>query len=133
MIYVAYGSNLNKGQMSLRCPNAVALGKMYLPDYKLVFRGVADIEESKGDYVPVGLWEVTADCITSLDRYEGTPILYSRVDIGVGFTYQMNNSGYASPSINYLRSIYQGYLDFDFNDDDINTLLSGANYQQQVG
>ena len=25
------------------------------------------------------------------------------------------------------------YLDFDFNDDDINTLLSGANYQQQVG
>ena len=125
MIYIAYGSNLNKRQMSKRCPNATPLGKMYLPDYKLVFRGVADIEESKGDYVPVGLWSVTDYCIKALDRYEGVPRLYSRVYLeDIGFTYMMNSRDYySSPMLPYLESIEEGYNDFGFGDTDLEKLV----------
>ena len=124
MIYMAYGSNLNKRQMSKRCPNATPLGKMYLPDYKLVFRGVADIEESKGDYVPVGLWSVTDYCIKALDRYEGVPRLYNRVHIeSIGFTYMMNSRDYYSaPMQHYLDSIDKAYEDLGFGDTDLEKL-----------
>ena len=55
-LYLAYGSNLNVSQMSSRCPDAIPMGGFYLPDYKLVFRGVADIEYEKGNAIPVGMW-----------------------------------------------------------------------------
>ena len=116
MIYIAYGSNLNKEQMSFRCPNAKPLGKMYLPDYKLVFRGVADIIKKEGEFVPVGIWKVTDDCVKALDRYEGAPRLYQRVDIGMGFTYMMRHKDYAVPSDRYFESIRTGYQDFDMYD-----------------
>ncbi len=116
MIYIAYGSNLNKEQMSFRCPNATPLGKMYLPDYKLVFRGVADIIKKEGEFVPVGIWDVTDDCVKALDRYEGAPRLYQRVDVGVGFTYMMRHKDYAVPSDRYFESIRRGYQDFDMYD-----------------
>ena len=117
MIYIAYGSNLNKDQMAFRCPNATPLGKMYLPDYKLVFRGVADIIKKKGEFVPVGIWDVTDDCIKALDRYEGAPRLYQRVDIGMGFTYMMRHRDYAVPNNFYFEAIRTGYQDFDMYDD----------------
>jgi|TARA_R100000458_G_C8252735_1_gene229359 hypothetical protein len=123
MIYLAYGSNLNKEQMSQRCPAAKPVGKIYLPDYKLVFRGVADIEKSKDDYVPIGVWRVTGDCIRALDRYEGVPSLYQRVDMGFGFTYMMNSDHYSPPSMGYLKCIYDGYEDFGFSEHDIDKLM----------
>ena len=43
-LYFAYGSNLNLTQMANRCPQAKQLGSAYLPNWRLVFRGVADIE-----------------------------------------------------------------------------------------
>ena len=75
-LYLAYGSNLNVKQMEIRCPRAKIMGSFLLPNYKLVFRGVADIEESEGDYCPVGLWKITRKCLGALDRYEGYPTLY---------------------------------------------------------
>ena len=81
-LYLAYGSNLNVKQMEIRCPRAKIMGSFLLPNYKLVFRGVADIEESEGDYCPVGLWKITRKCLGALDRYEGYPTLYRREDIG---------------------------------------------------
>ena len=41
MLYLAYGSNLNKRQMANRCPNAKALENHILTGYKLEFRRVA--------------------------------------------------------------------------------------------
>ena len=117
MIYIAYGSNLNKDQMDFRSPNATPLGKMYLPDYKLVFRGVADIIKKKGEFVPVGIWDVTDDCVKALDRYEGSPRLHQWVDVGMGFTYMMRHRDYAVPSDQYFEAISTGYQDFDMYDD----------------
>ena len=47
MLYLAYGSNLNKKQMSRRCPNAKPVGSIILKGYKLEFRRVATIKHTK--------------------------------------------------------------------------------------
>ena len=50
--YIAYGSNLNKAQMSIRCPEAKPVTTTTINDYQLLFRGngrsaVATIEPQK--------------------------------------------------------------------------------------
>lgn len=116
-IYLAYGSNLNREQMQWRCPNAKSLGKILLPDYRLVFRGVADIIPAKGFHCPVGLWEITDDCEKALDQYEGYPVLYRKEYFknadGKGFmAYVMNRDGLGMPPKPYYDSIATGYEDF---------------------
>lgn len=126
--YFAYGSNLNKKQMSYRCPQAEALGKAYLDDYKLTFKyrnpssGVATIEPEKGECVPGGLWKITSSCLQALDRYEGYPILYDRdifeVKLPEGKTvecfsyFMIGDLVSVGPSESYLNSITEGYKDF---------------------
>ena len=118
-IYLAYGSNLDMGQMATRCPKAKAIGAMLLPDWRLIFRGVADIIPAAGEFVPVGLWEITEDCEKSLDRYEGYPNLYGKQYWTNGETtymaYTMNRDGMSAPSPMYLQGIYQGYEDFSLD------------------
>ena len=51
--YIAYGSNLNRAQMALRCPDAKVVGTGEIKDYELLFRGnrngaVATVEPKKG-------------------------------------------------------------------------------------
>ena len=71
-LYFAYGSNLNKSQMALRSPTAKALGSAYFPNWRLVFRGVADIEHGdEQDLLPVGIWRIEEADEAALDRYEG--------------------------------------------------------------
>ena len=69
--YVAYGSNLSVEQMALRCPDATIIGTGRIQDYKLVFRFHADIEKSKGSYVPVLVWKISKADEKRLDIYEG--------------------------------------------------------------
>ena len=69
--YVAYGSNLSVEQMALRCPDAKMIGTGKIRDYKLVFRFHADIEKSKGSYVPVLVWKISEVDEKRLDIYEG--------------------------------------------------------------
>jgi len=118
-IYLAYGSNLDMGQMATRCPKAKAIGAMLLPDWRLIFRGVADIIPAKGAFVPVGLWEITEDCEKSLDRYEGFPNLYGKQYWKKGkktyMAYTMNRDGFAAPNPMYLAGIFQGYEDFSLD------------------
>lgn len=56
--YIAYGSNLNKRQMKMRCPTARIVGHGYLRDYTLVFRRFATIEKCIGEKVPVTVWYI---------------------------------------------------------------------------
>ena len=37
--YIAYGSNLNLGQMARRCPTAKVIGAGEIRDHELLFRG----------------------------------------------------------------------------------------------
>lgn len=77
-LYIAYGSNMNHGQMRMRCPNATFIGTARLLGWQLVFRNVADIERTQKGTVPVALWLTTSECRHALDRYEGAPSFYDR-------------------------------------------------------
>tara|TARA_B100001939_G_scaffold223955_1_gene192732 strand:- start:177 stop:638 length:462 start_codon:yes stop_codon:yes gene_type:complete len=127
MFYYAYGANLNMDNMRYRCPNAQALCPMELSDYRLCFRGVADIEPCKGDVVHGALWKITKQCEKALDVFEGYPHLYSKRYFDVKFggdlkrdfgehnrvmVYVMNRKGYSYPSDAYVQTIAQGYEDF---------------------
>ena len=84
--YIAYGSNLNTYQMSLRCPGAKPVGTAEIKDYRLLFKGsmtgaYLTIEPSKGHSVPVAVWAVSAAHEEALDRYEGFPSFYYKKEM----------------------------------------------------
>lgn len=141
--YAAYGSNLNKKQMSYRCPAATIHKAMRLPDYKLVFKGVADIIPSKGNSVQVMLWNITQDCEKALDRYEGYPTLYRKQywkllkngkDTGdLIMAYVMNRKEIARPPKHYYQGIYEGYTDCGLDHSDLERALHESQKTTAVG
>lgn len=134
-IYMAYGANLNIRNMQMRCPAAEPIGAIMLPDFRLVFKGVADIIEAPGLEVPIGYWEITPECEASLDRFEGyraeapSEGLYrKRYWKKAGsktryMAYVMNLSHFGPPQQSYFDSIAEGYDDFDFSYDRLNEAL----------
>ncbi len=72
-LYFAYGSNMNRVQMSHRCPGATSMGRAYLEDYRFIInqRGYATVVPSSGDRIEGVLWEVGPDHLCTLDSYEG--------------------------------------------------------------
>ena len=82
--------------------------------------GVATIERSDGNDLPVLLWEITPEDEKALDRYEGYPYLYRKETILVFFegrtlramAYVMNERyPYTVPSRSYESVIAEGYRD----------------------
>ena len=120
-LYFAYGSNLNLGQMAVRCPQAGVVGKAVLEGYELAFRrGVLTILPKEGGRVNGLLWRVNAWDERALDRYEGYPHLYTKerlsVQIGNGLqtvvAYVMT-APYCEkaqpPGPAYLQTVLDGY------------------------
>lgn len=119
MLYLAYGMNTNREAMRERCPRAKPLGGFFLPNHRLVFRGVADYVYDYDCILPVVLWEITHDCLKALDKLEGYPTLYNRVKVNEHrwWIYGMNDkSRTATPSRHYYDMIQQGYKDFGLDD-----------------
>lgn len=86
------------------------------------YKGVANVEPSKKKSVPIVLWEITEDCETALDLYEGFPTFYikKQVDILVDekhtkiMIYVMTEeytSLAAKPTDYYYNVIARGYYD----------------------
>ena len=128
-LYLAYGSNLNLGQMAHRCPDSQVAGKAELSDYHLLFRGRpgnahATIEEAEGRTVSVLLWKVSVRDEALLDRYEGYPYYYGKMQIPVeldgktvsAMAYVMQ-PGFAcnNPSSVYLHTVRDGYKSAGFD------------------
>lgn len=87
-LYIAYGSNMDEGQMAYRCPTARLLGRTEVEGYRLLFKGsltgaYATIEPQEGGSVPVLIWEIGERDEASLDRYEGYPSFYYKKDLTV--------------------------------------------------
>jgi gamma-glutamylcyclotransferase (GGCT)/AIG2-like uncharacterized protein YtfP len=139
-LYLAYGSNLNLAQMAGRCPTAKLVAESQLKDYKLLFRGptgaaVATVEPSKGDSVPVLIWEITKSDEAALDRYEGFPFLYRKENFTVkikgrnrkAMAYIMNEGrALGQPSIYYYSVIHDGYRAHNFNDEVLKIALEDS-------
>lgn len=131
-LYFAYGSNLNVAQMRLRCPNAVPFARFNYPNWKLAFRGVADIVPEPGAVVNGGLWRITAACEWALDRYEGVSsglytkeyftVIYTDAETGEKkiedcLVYVMGRgSSFEKPWTGYLNTIREGYKDFGLDE-----------------
>lgn len=134
-LYIAYGSNLNRRQMKLRCPGSGVVGTAVIEDYRLLFRGsktgsYLTIEPWEGGRVPVAVWAVTEDDEQRLDRYEGTPIFYQKEEMELlvrniwsgeertlkGFVYIMcGDRPLGTPSNDYFMICAQGYESFGFD------------------
>lgn len=83
MKYFAYGSNLNIAQMKRRCPNAKMIGRSYLYNHRLVYKGsktgaYLTVEPCDNSTVSLGVWEITKADERALDRYEGFPEFYTK-------------------------------------------------------
>ena len=115
--YFAYGSNLNKEQMTKRTPFASSVGQAYISGWRLVFRGVADIEPHKDGTLAIGLWNITKPDEENLDVYEGYPRLYRKEEILGMMTYRMNSVEIVPPYEDYFNTILQGYKDFGLDTD----------------
>lgn len=126
---LAYGSNTNISQMSVRCPDAKIIGVSVIKGYSLEFHGgggnaVATIVPKKDSEVPVVIWEISERDERSLDRYEGFPRLYYKQDFRVylgkrrvdAFAYIMAH-GYeiGMPSEYYYNVILEGYTANDID------------------
>ena len=128
-LYIAYGSNLHQEQMAWRCPGAKVIAKSWLHDYKLVFQGHpynahANVIPAKGYDVPVVIWEIDKYDEMSLDRYEGVRGGYYRKEymqvevageMQEALIYIMNPNPYGRPSDSYLKTIVEGYRDFNMD------------------
>lgn len=138
--YLAYGSNLNTFDMTLRCPNSNLLGTTILFNYRLVFKGISNgesyltIEPCKGSYVPLGIYSISSLDERKLDNYEG--YLYHKDYIGLnikgkkvpGLIYVMDDEyDYYLPSKEYYRSCIEGYIDFGFDPKLLNKALVDTN------
>lgn len=141
-LYIAYGSNLNQEQMAYRCPDAAPVAITELEGYRLAFTGRtvgahATILPDEGYKVPVVIWEISKRDEMTLDIYEGVKggyytKEYMTVDIGDGeedaLVYIMRPQPDGLPTDSYLRTIAEGYRDFDL---DIIPLNEAAKYAER--
>ena len=128
--YIAYGSNLSHEQMKHRCPSATPVGTAALKGWRLVFKYHADIIPHENGEVPVGIWQISDEDESRLDKYEGYPGYYVKRNMYVmmktldgrhikrinAFVYVMS-SGHQiyPPEISYYHGIMDGYEDFGLN------------------
>ncbi len=116
--------------MRALCPEAVPKFGATLPNYKLVFTGwsrtlgggTATIKRAEHQRVLGGIYEVSDKCLAALDRFEGHPTTFSRMNVIVfsdaagpveAFTYiRVAQAEETKPSPQYLAILQQGYKDW---------------------
>ena len=136
-LYFGYGSNLNAADWSRWCSSKgyketsfdasfQKAANAWLADYRPGFTvrsasregGVLDVVSAPGCVTPGVLFQVNEDAIAKLDRKEGAPRFYRRLDIVVqtasgfreAFTYQVVSpqGDYIPPSDEYARIVCDG-------------------------
>ena len=136
MYYFAFASNLNRKQMSERTPLAKPRFSATLPNYKLIFSGwsrtwrgaVASVQQSRGDKVMGGVYEISEQDLARLSGYEGSDYTTTKVvvfrdtgEVVEAVTFARKRQGEdGKPSPEYLAVIKQGYIDWDLTSGDDN-------------
>lgn len=120
-LYIAYGANVSPETMKERCPAAKLLGTMVMRDYRLIFRGVADMVRCEGEQANVAVYELSDECFESLNKYESVPSRYKTrlIDVTINgerktaFIYvmqkQMKERGQQKPFAAYEEQLRKGY------------------------
>jgi gamma-glutamylcyclotransferase (GGCT)/AIG2-like uncharacterized protein YtfP len=125
MLYFAYGSNMDPGQMAERTPGARALGAARLSGYRLTFTrdspafggGVGQIAVDPGDEVWGVLWDLEPEHLESLDAYEAVELgVYTRERAKVAYdgaeaeaaVYIAVKTDFKKPSKKYMSALIRG-------------------------
>ena len=141
-LYAAYGANTHLESMAHRCPDARPIAAIVLYDWKLVFRGVADLVEAPGEKACCALWEITDEDERALDRFEGFPNLYVKREFEIvkdgevltGMFYVMRDArGTAPPPRYYEETLRAGYEDFGMNTAQIDRAIREATGRKAQG
>lgn len=116
--YFGYGMNTNRSGMAKRCPSAVSIGAAALYDYDFRFAYHADVVPKQGHKTVGVLWEISDQCLASLDRLESYPAYYDRKIVPVvydnktydAWVYYMNPGNLeAAPGDGYWDCLIEGY------------------------
>ena len=121
MQYFAYGSNMNISHTQQRCPGITRIGTFQLKGFRLVFNYHADIIPDAGCTVHGGLWQITPDHESALDKYEGYPEYYGKYyyrDNIMFYRMKEASGNLEPPALWYLKVVIQGYKDFGLAQDD---------------
>lgn len=114
-LYFAYGSNMNKNQMSHRTENARLLGWADLSNFRYFIdgRGVASVAPRIGKSVKGLLWDIQSDSDwKKLDRYEGIKSgLYNKFEMDVCYRSQTVKSTIYVSSVTSIGEPRPGYQD----------------------
>jgi gamma-glutamylcyclotransferase (GGCT)/AIG2-like uncharacterized protein YtfP len=113
--------NTNQQGMAQRCPAARPLGAAVLMGHRFRFAGPADVQVDHRHNTDGVLWQITDQCLLSLDSLEGYPYFYNRkwawvkhdnqqVRALVYFMQPGNRN--RQPTVGYLDCVTQGYRDF---------------------
>jgi gamma-glutamylcyclotransferase len=104
--HFAYGSNMNRAQMLARTGKILEEHNASLPNYEVRFnkkvRGGtagANIQPAQGKTVHGVLYQIDEGAMRSLDRYEGVPDHYRRIEVQV-----TPDGGQAVPAQIYIAS-----------------------------
>lgn len=120
MLYFAYGLNTNVTSMAARCPRAVSFGRAKLLGHRFRFSGPADVQVDRRSDVDGVLWDISDQCLVSLDNLEGYPYYYNRSWRVVEYqdqyyralVYHMNpGNRNAPPSSGYFDMVLEGYTE----------------------
>jgi len=140
-LYFAYGSNLCKEQMKIRCPKSRCLEKHYFNDHKLCFcwnglstnpNGVANIIKETGSKIPGVIYEISKSDEDELDRKEGykrSPKVYVKKhfkhkDQNVLYYALNSKCNHRNPIESYWKDkIYQGYKDHNLDIENLKKIL----------
>lgn len=119
ILYFAFGSNLDREQMSQRCPGCRPRFRARLDDHQLAFShlsrrwggGAADVIPAAGRVVWGAVYELDPPHLEQLDRYE---LGYRRVELDVRdardgqhrvSSYRVIHRGEHRPSRRYLQKL----------------------------
>jgi len=152
-LYFAFGSNMDRGQMAVRCPSATEFGAAAAYGWRLEFRGwssgrqgaVATVIPRQRAVVHGLLWLVSEAEMQRLDLYEGAPWYYGRHQVEVSTasgrptwatTYILNPEHAlpgCKPNPDYAMIIAQAYRDLGLDWKPLREALQRSARSGEVG
>lgn len=141
--YFAYGSNLNRAQMKSRAGEILEERPARLENYEFVFNKKArggsatgNIRPAPGKTVYGVLYRIPEQALRSLDRFEGVPQHYRRIEVTAidNEGNKINAQAYIAtkvenglrPAPHYLQSILQGAKEHNLPADYIESIKQAA-------
>lgn len=133
-LHFAYGSNMSRPHMQVRCPGATALGTAALKGWRFVINpdGYGSIEPEPGGVVHGVLWQLGARDLAAINAYENVAGgLYVRRTLSVlregkreqALTYIAVRQGEGTPRPGYIAIVVDAARDWGLPEPYIRALM----------